>query len=74
MTLNPLGVMSLLAGIVLLYSAAKNKYPQDVIREAMGKPAINGPLFRGNGTITGPARPLTPATLPPATGTVIATI
>lgn len=72
MTLNPLGVMSLLAGIVLLYAAVKNKYPQDVLREAMGKPAIHGKLF-DPGAITGQARPIA-ETLPPATGTVIATI
>lgn len=73
MELNPVGVIAILGGLVLLYAAVKNKYPQDVIREALGKSAIHGPIVA-----SGTARKLdnTSDTLPasPTTGTVIATV
>lgn len=66
MNLRPTAVFALLAGIVLLYAAVKNKYPQDVLREAMGKPAIHGPLYKvegSGGTV--------PQSLSPSTGVKI---
>lgn len=72
MDLNPIGVFAMLGGLVLLYSAVKNKYPQDVIREAMGKPAIHGPIMP-----SGQARKLDNGNAGPAspnTGIVIATV
>jgi hypothetical protein len=42
--LNPVGVMALLAGIVLVYSGVKNQYPQDVIRAALGKAPLKGQI------------------------------
>jgi hypothetical protein len=63
--LNPTGVIALLGGIVLLYAGIKNKYPQDVIREALGKKALKGPIYvppatvDGNGT-THQLAPITP--------------
>lgn len=44
MKLNPVGVIAILGGLVLLYSAVKNKKPQDVIREALGKKGSGVPL------------------------------
>lgn len=69
MELNPIGVFAILGGVVLLYAAIKNKYPQDVIREALGKPAIHGPIQP-----TGQARKLDNTTTTPSTGVVIATV
>lgn len=67
MNLNPIGVIGFLVGTVLLYAAVKNKYPQDVIREAMGKPAIHGPLVGGHGTVTHASDPMGPGTGVPVT-------
>lgn len=72
MELNPIGVIAILGGIVMLYAAVKNRYPQDVVREALGKPALRGPIVTDSGTISGQARTLPTTT--PNTGTVIATV
>lgn len=67
MKLNMLGVIAILGGSVLLYAAVKNKRPQDVIREALGKKAIGGPLAAptvDSATDTGAVN----AVLPPASG------
>lgn len=74
--LNVTSVAFLTAGIVLLYGAFKNMYPQDVLRTAMGKDPIHGPIvgeWRAG-------KKLTPAALVPASslsspsGIVIATV
>ncbi len=68
--LNVTSMAFLTAGIVLLYAALKNVYPQDVLRQAMGKDPIHG-------AIVGPStygRKLQPSTLSPGTGVVIATV
>jgi hypothetical protein len=70
MELNPLGVFAILGGVILLYSGIKNKFPQDVIREALGKPALKGPIMP-----SGQARKLDGvADTSPNAGTVIATV
>lgn len=70
--LNVTSLAFLTAGIVLLYGAFKNMYPQDVLRTAMGKAPIHGPIvgqWRAG-------QKLTPAvdTLPPATGVPVVTV
>lgn len=75
MNLNPLGVFAMLAGIVLVYAAVKNKYPQDVIREALGKPALKGPLYIPGDSFGRPIVPTQPSGgLPPATGVPVVTV
>jgi len=44
MDLNVTSMAFLVAGLTLLYAASKNMYPQDVIRKAMGKDPIHGPI------------------------------
>lgn len=47
MNLRPTAVFMTLAGIVLVYAAVKNIYPQDVIRKALGKEPLKGPIYTG---------------------------
>lgn len=70
--LNVTSMVFVSAGIVLLYGAFKNMYPQDVIRTAMGKKPIHGPIV---GVWTA-GKKLSPSsdTLPPATGVPVATV
>ena len=68
--LNVTSMAFLTAGIVLLYGAFKNMYPQDVIRTAMGKAPIHGPIV---GVWTS-GKKLTPASLSSPTGITIATV
>lgn len=68
--LNVTSMAFLTVGIVLLYAAKSNMYPQDVLRKAMGKPPIHGPIVGEWST----GKKLTPATLPPASGVVVATV
>lgn len=72
MNLNAFAVAALLAGIVLSYAAVKNKYPQDIIREAMGKTAIHGSISTPPGTTPGIGKVL-PGLLP-ATGVPVVTV
>ena len=73
MNLNPVGVFALLAGIVLVYSGVKNKYPQDVIREAMGKKPLKGQIQPPTTHSIQPVNP--PASVPNNTpGTPIVTV
>ena len=53
MNLNPIGVMALLGGIVLVYAAVKNQYPQDVIREALGKKPLKGSIYHSPNALPG---------------------
>lgn len=70
--LNLTSMVFLTAGAVLLYGAFKNLYPQDVIRQAMGKEPIHGPIVG----VWSVGKKLTPSseTLPPATGVPIVTV
>ena len=68
--LNVTSMVFLTAGIVLLYGAFRNLYPQDVIRQAMGKAPIHGPIV---GVWTS-GKKLEPATLSPATGVPVVTV
>jgi hypothetical protein len=70
--LNPIGVMALLAGIVLVYSGVKNKYPQDVIREALGKKPLKGQIQPPTTHSIQPVNP--PATTGQGTGVPIVTV
>lgn len=72
MNLRPTAVFALLGGIVLVYAAVKNIYPQDVIRKALGKSPIKGPIYKGASTTTGSTTQ--PATLPPSTGVPVVTV
>lgn len=74
MKLNPVGLVALLGGLVLLYAAVKNKRPQDVIREALGKQALGGPLTTPIVDSTGGDVSTVPATLPPASGVPLVTV
>lgn len=73
MELNPIGVIAILGGLVLLYAGVKNKYPQDVIREALGKPALKGPIM-SNGIIKRLDNSSATTPTPNNTGIVIATV
>lgn len=72
MNLRPTAVFAMLGGIVLLYAAVKNMYPQDVIRKALGKDAIHGPIYKGASTGDKPAG--TTTALSPATGVPVVSV
>lgn len=38
MNLTITNTAMLLAGLLLMYAAVKNKYPQDILKEVIGKP------------------------------------
>lgn len=77
MNLNPTAVIALLIGVVLVYSGVKNEYPQDVIRTALGKKALQGPISPSIGeglgkAAGGAAQQLAPAVVTP--GVTITTV
>jgi hypothetical protein len=73
MELNVTSIAFLTAGAVLLYAAIKNTYPQDVIRKAMGKDPIHGPIV-GEWSVGKKLDKPSAVTLPPATGVPVVTV
>ena len=71
--LNVTSMVFLSAGIVLLYGAFKNMYPQDVVRQAMGKDPIHGPIV-GKWSVGKKLTPSSLDVLPPATGVPFVTV
>lgn len=50
MNLDTSSTIMMLAGVILLYSAVKNKWPQDVVLETLGKKGSGKFIY--NGTVT----------------------